>query len=61
VSRPAAEADGYDLAMTCGSIAAGGTLGIHVPVSIVMIIYDLFRASVAKRSWPAWCPACFSR
>jgi len=35
--------------MACGSIAAGGTLGILIPPSIVMIIYATFsELSVAK-------------
>ena len=46
---PRQKADGYDLAMTTGSIAAGGTLGILIPPSIVMIIYATFsELSVAK-------------
>ena len=49
VAIPRQKADGYDLAMTCGSIAAGGTLGILIPPSIVMIIYATFsELSVAK-------------
>jgi C4-dicarboxylate transporter DctM subunit len=49
VAIPRQKADGYDTAMTCGSIAAGGTLGILIPPSIVMIIYATFsELSVAK-------------
>jgi tripartite ATP-independent transporter DctM subunit len=49
VAIPRQKADGYDLAMTTGSIAAGGTLGILIPPSIVMIIYATFsELSVAK-------------
>lgn len=49
VAIPRQKEDGYDLAMSCGSIAAGGTLGILIPPSIVMIIYATFsELSVAK-------------
>ncbi len=49
VAIPRQRADGYDLAMTCGSISAGGTLGILIPPSIVMIIYATFsELSVAR-------------
>lgn len=49
VAIPKQKADGYDVAMTTGSIAAGGTLGILIPPSIVMIIYATFsELSVAK-------------
>ena len=40
---------GYDDGLTLGSLAAGGTLGILIPPSIVMIIYgDMVQESVAK-------------
>jgi C4-dicarboxylate transporter DctM subunit len=49
VAIPRQKADGYDISMTCGSIAAGGTLGILIPPSIVMIIYATFsELSVAR-------------
>jgi len=49
VAIPRQRKDGYDLAMACGSIAAGGTLGILIPPSIVMIIYATFsELSVAR-------------
>jgi C4-dicarboxylate transporter DctM subunit len=49
VAIPRQRKDGYDLSMACGSIAAGGTLGILIPPSIVMIIYATFsELSVAK-------------
>ena len=49
VAIPKQKQEGYDIAMTCGSIAAGGTLGILIPPSIVMIIYATFtELSVAK-------------
>lgn len=40
---------GYNSAMTSGSLAAGGTLGILIPPSIAMIIYGTFaEVSIAK-------------
>lgn len=49
VAIPRQREDGYDLSMACGSIAAGGTLGILIPPSIVMIIYATFaEVSVAR-------------
>jgi len=49
VAIPRQRKDGYDLSMACGSIAAGGTLGILIPPSIVMIIYATFsELSVAR-------------
>lgn len=49
VALPRQKADGYDSAMAAGSVAAGGTLGILIPPSIVMIVYSTFtELSVAK-------------
>jgi tripartite ATP-independent transporter DctM subunit len=49
VSLPRAKEEGYDTAMACGSIAAGGTLGILIPPSIPLIIYASFtEISIAK-------------
>jgi C4-dicarboxylate transporter, DctM subunit len=49
VALPRQKADGYDIAMSCGSVAAGGVLGILIPPSIVMILYGTFaEASVVK-------------
>src|SRR5690606_284371 len=49
VAIPRQRKDGYDRSMACGSIAAGGTLGILIPPSIVMIIYATFsELSVAR-------------
>jgi len=39
VALPALKKRGYDVRMTLGSVAAGGTLGILIPPSIAMIIY----------------------
>jgi tripartite ATP-independent transporter DctM subunit len=55
VALPELERRRYDLALTAGSLVAGGTLGILIPPSIPMIIYavtvqvsivDLFMAGV---------------
>ena len=55
VALPELERRRYDAALTAGSLAAGGTLGILIPPSIPMIIYavtvqasivDLFMAGV---------------
>lgn len=41
VAYPELHARGYDDPMTLGSIAAGGTLGILIPPSIVLVIYGV--------------------
>lgn len=39
----------YDMKMSCGSLAAGGTLGILIPPSLTMILYgSITEVSVAK-------------
>lgn len=49
VSVPQLQRRGYDDRMLFGSIAAGGTLGILIPPSIVMIIYcSIVDESVAR-------------
>jgi tripartite ATP-independent transporter DctM subunit len=49
VALPRLKEEGYDTPMACGSVAAGGTLGILIPPSIAMIIYASFtEVSVAK-------------
>jgi len=49
VAIPQLRAKGYDPAVTAGSLAAGGTLGILIPPSIAMIIYGSFtEVSIAK-------------
>lgn len=49
VTVPELKARGYDDRMIFGSLAAGGTLGILIPPSIVMIIYaSIVEVSVAK-------------
>ena len=40
---------GYDMALASGSIAAGGTLGILIPPSVVMIVYAILtQQSIGK-------------
>jgi C4-dicarboxylate transporter DctM subunit len=49
VALPYMRARGYDNQLTLGSIAAGGTLGILIPPSIVMIVYGvLAEESIGK-------------
>ena len=49
VAFPALEKRGYDIRLTLGSLAAGGTLGILIPPSITMIVYGvLVNASVGR-------------
>lgn len=49
VAIPTMEERGYDRSMIVGSLAAGGTLGILIPPSIIMIIYGaLARESVGR-------------
>jgi C4-dicarboxylate transporter, DctM subunit len=49
VAIPKLREQGYDSAMSSGSLAAGGTLGILIPPSIAMIIYGSFtELSITK-------------
>jgi tripartite ATP-independent transporter DctM subunit len=49
VALPQLSAKNYDRAMSAGSLAAGGTLGILIPPSLTMIIYgSLTDTSIAK-------------
>ena len=41
VALPVMRRDGYNNALSLGSLAAGGTLGILIPPSIVMIVYGV--------------------
>mgnify|MGYP004622461065 CR=1 FL=1 len=45
VSRPELEAEGYAKGITLGSICAGGTLGVLIPPSIMMILYGSLTAN----------------
>lgn len=49
VALPQGKALGYDARLFCGSIAAGGTLGILIPPSINLIVYGfLTETSIPK-------------
>lgn len=49
VSLPEMTANGYSARLACGSLAAGGTLGIMIPPSIALLLYGLItEQSVAK-------------
>ena len=49
VALPQLSARGYDRRLCCGSLAAGGTLGILIPPSLTMIIYGtITETSIAK-------------
>jgi len=49
VALPQLEKRNYDAAISCGSLAAGGTLGILIPPSLTMIIYGtITETSIAK-------------
>ena len=45
VAMPSMRRFGYDDSLATGSIAAGGTLGILIPPSVIMIIYGLLTES----------------
>lgn len=49
VAIPALKKRGYDVKMTLGSLAGGGTLGILIPPSISLIVYGMLaEASVGR-------------
>ena len=49
VAMPTMRKSGYDDSLATGSIAAGGTLGILIPPSVVLIIYGLLtEADIGK-------------
>lgn len=49
VALPEMESRGYTIKIAAGSVAAGGTLGVLIPPSIVMIIYGaMTRTSISK-------------
>lgn len=49
VAMPAMRKFGYDERLAVGSIASGGTLGILIPPSIILIVYGLMaEVSIAK-------------
>jgi tripartite ATP-independent transporter DctM subunit len=42
IALPAMLKHGYDKKMAVGSVAAGGTLGVIIPPSVLMVLYGLF-------------------
>jgi tripartite ATP-independent transporter DctM subunit len=49
VALPAMKRSGYDDGFACGSVAAGGTLGILIPPSVPLVIYGILTESdIAK-------------
>ncbi len=48
VALPAMRENNYDLGLSCGALAAGGTLGILIPPSMGFIFYSLMT-EVSKR------------
>lgn len=49
VALPQLDKRNYDAPLSCGSLAAGGTLGILIPPSLTMIIYGtITETSIAK-------------
>jgi C4-dicarboxylate transporter DctM subunit len=53
VALPELASRGYNLRLTAGSLAAGGTLGILIPPSITMIIYATFTETSIARLFAA--------
>jgi tripartite ATP-independent transporter DctM subunit len=53
VAIPEMKAVGYDDRLTAGSVAAGGTLGILIPPSIIMVIYAIMTEQSVGRMFLA--------
>lgn len=53
VAIPEMRAVGYDDRLTAGSVAAGGTLGILIPPSIIMVIYAIMTEQSIGRMFLA--------
>jgi len=57
IALPAMIKRGYDRALACGATCAGGTLGILIPPSIMLVIYGPMAAiSVGKLFFAAFIP-----
>ena len=57
IALPAMIKRGYDKALACGAVCAGGTLGILIPPSIMLVIYGPMAAiSVGKLFFAAFIP-----
>ncbi|RPJ11592.1 MAG: TRAP transporter large permease subunit [Deltaproteobacteria bacterium] len=60
IALPAMLAKNYDKRLACGSICAGGTLGILIPPSVMIIIYGpIANISVGKLFMGAYLPGIF--
>jgi tripartite ATP-independent transporter DctM subunit len=53
ISYPSMRRYGYSEALAAGSIAAGGTLGILIPPSVIMVIYGLLTQTSIGRLFAA--------
>ena len=53
VAIPSMRAVGYDDRLTAGTVAAGGTLGILIPPSIIMVIYAIMTEQSIGRMFLA--------
>ena len=61
VALPEMKRYNYDVRLATGSIAAGGTIGILIPPSVILVLYGILtETSISELSLPASCPA-FSR
>ena len=63
VAYPSMRKFGYKDALAAGSIAAGGTLGILIPPSVIMVIYGIMTETSIGKLFvagiiPAWSPPC---
>ena len=61
VAMPQMRRFGYDDKLSTASIAAGGTLGILIPPSVILVIYGLLtETSIASCLLPASCQGCWA-
>jgi tripartite ATP-independent transporter DctM subunit len=61
VAIPEMRAVGYDDRLTAGSVAAGGTLGILIPPSIIMVIYAIMtEQSIGRMFLAGLIPGCLA-
>jgi TRAP-type mannitol/chloroaromatic compound transport system permease large subunit len=63
MAAPAMKRSGYDIRLSAGAIAAGGTLGILIPPSVMLIVMgrsSAFRRPISSPlpSSPDWCSRC---
>lgn len=53
IALPAMEKAGYDMRLSMGSVAAGGTLGILIPPSIALVVYGMIAQQSVPRLYAA--------